>query len=230
MDFMNTKEKINKFTSLLDEKYIFSEKLNSIYELVLSENYDEALYELEIINKRYPYMTDVYHLKIKIYCIKQNYELAEKVLKKAETLFAENEKIKEDREYIRKIKQVIYNKHLLDRKYDMLKETCDEDIRVNGPKNVAQSSYYYRALSYRMLKDKKSNVYYSQACKFYNDFTGKTEVDLMPYLYKALCYKDMKEYGKALRIVNNILQQDCNNKEALKIKISIIKQLKNRNI
>ena len=51
---MNTKEKINKFTSLLDEKYIFSEKLNSIYELVLSENYDEALYELEIINKRYP--------------------------------------------------------------------------------------------------------------------------------------------------------------------------------
>jgi len=54
MDFMNTKEKINKFTSLLDEKYIFSEKLNSIYELVLSENYDEALYELEIINKRYP--------------------------------------------------------------------------------------------------------------------------------------------------------------------------------
>ena len=68
-----TKEEIKMFKSLLDEKYIYSKKVNKVYDLILSENYDEALYELENINERYPYMVDVYHLRFKIYCIKENY-------------------------------------------------------------------------------------------------------------------------------------------------------------
>lgn len=223
---MQTKEEIKMFKSLLDEKYIYSKKVNKVYDLILSENYDEALYELENINERYPYMVDVYHLRFKIYCIKENYTLAEKVLNSAETHFSENEKIKEDRAFLRKVKQSIYNQHLLDGEYEKLVKLTEKDIQKDEPKNITSSSYYYRALSYRMLKDENSKGYYNQACRVYNNLTSKVKNDFSTLLYKALCYKDMKDYSEALRIVNSILQKDCENIEALKVKMSIVKELK----
>ena len=223
---MQTKEETKMFKSLLDEKYIYSKKITKVYDLILSENYDEALYELENINERYPYMVDVYHLRFKIYCIKENYILAEKVLKSAEILFSENEKIREDRIFLRRVKQSIYNQHLIDGEYEKVAEMTEEDIQSGNSNNISSSSYYYRALSYRMLKDENSRGYYNQACRVYNNLTGKMEKDLSKLLYKALCHKDMKEYSEALRIVNSILQKDCENKEALKIKMRIIQELK----
>ena len=225
---MQTREETKMFKSLLDEKHIYSEKINEVYDLILSENYDEALYELENINKRYPYMVDVYHLRFKIYCIKENYILAEKVLISAEVNFSENEKIKEDRAFLRRVKQGIYNQHLINGDYEKIAEMAEKDIKNGDSNNIVSSSYYYRALSYRMLKNEDGKGYYNQACRVYGNLTGKAENNIFKLLYKALSYKDMKDYSEALRIVNSILQKDCENKEALKIKMSIVKELKKR--
>ncbi|MBQ3421216.1 MAG: hypothetical protein IJH34_06025, partial [Romboutsia sp.] len=60
---MNKGETNNNFNSLLEEKNIFNERLREVYDLILDDNFDEALYELEEVNKRYPNIADVYHLK-----------------------------------------------------------------------------------------------------------------------------------------------------------------------
>ncbi len=227
---MKTKEEIKMFNSLLNEKCIFNERLKKVYELILSEDYDEALFELEGMNRRYPYMVDIYHLRFKIYCIKDKYSLAEKVLTEAENLFDGNEKISEDRAYLTKMQNMLNNEYLKNKEYDVLAEKTDKEIAAGKAGSTSASSYYYRALSYRMLNNENSNAYYKEACKVYDNLSSRKEKDFSIYLYKALCHKDMKEYGEALKIVNSILQKDYENKEALKIKISIIKELKNNKI
>ena len=216
---MKTKEEIKMFNSLLNEKCIFNERLKKVYELILSEDYDEALFELEGMNRRYPYMVDIYHLRFKIYCIKDKYSLAEKVLREAENLFDGNE-----------MQNMLNNEYLKNKEYDVLAEKTDKEIAAGKAGSTSASSYYYRALSYRMLNNENSNAYYKEACKVYDNLSSRKEKDFSTYLYKALCHKDMKEYGEALKIVNSILQKDYENKEALKIKISIIKELKNNKI
>lgn len=149
---MNKGETNNNFNSLLEEKNIFNERLREVYDLILDDNFDEALYELEEVNKRYPNIADVYHLKFKVYCIKGNYYLAEKVIMEAEKLFSENEKIQEDRDYLRKVKISKRNEYLDLEQYHNL--TQDKEKEIKDKKNVDVSSRYYRALNVVNLRKK----------------------------------------------------------------------------
>lgn len=222
---MNNKQNISEFKSLLEEKQILNRKLTVVYDLIINEKYDEALYELENLNKRYPYIADVFHLKYKIYCIKGNYNLAGRVLREAEVKFKNNEKIKADRIQLNAICNSMKNSYLKNGEYERLIEKSNEEIKEKGNNEDAMSAYYYRALSYRLLGDKNQKLYYNEANKVYNNMHEDDNENLESYLYEALCYRDLKEYGKALKLVNHVLSKDKDNKEAIKIKSLIVREL-----
>lgn len=228
---MNRGETNFNFNSSTREGNTINNKIRDIYDLILDEDLDEALYELEELNKKYPNIVDVYHLKFKIYCIKENYNLAEKVIDKAEGLFYGSEKIKSDREYLEKIKISKKSENLILERYeDLFKEKEIEKVKDEPKEYSSSSHYYYSALNYRIM-NKPNSMYYLEAQKVYNNMNVKKEKvkNYDSTLYNALYYKELNEYGKALKLLNSILEEDSKNEDALRIKIGIIKELKYRN-
>ena len=78
--------------------------------------------------------------------------------------------------------------------------------------------------------EKSDNMYYLEAQKVYESMNDKKNKNYDSVLYDAMYYKDLKEYGKALNIINLILKEDNKNEDAIKAKIRIIKELKNKNL
>ena len=80
------------------------------------------------------------------------------------------------------------------------------------------------------MMEKSDNMYYLEAQKVYESMNDKKNKNYDSVLYDAMYYKDLKEYGKALNIINLILKEDNKNEDAIKAKIRIIKELKNENL
>ncbi|SFU62065.1 hypothetical protein SAMN04487886_107717 [Clostridium sp. DSM 8431] len=80
------------------------------------------------------------------------------------------------------------------------------------------------------MMEKSDNMYYLEAQKVYESMNDKKNKNYDSVLYDAMYYKDLKEYGKALNIINLILKEDNKNEDAIKAKIRIIKELKNKNL
>ena len=61
------------------------------------------------------------------------------------------------------------------------------------------------------MMEKSDNMYYLEAQKVYESMNDKKNKNYDSVLYDAMYYKDLKEYGKALNIINLILKEDNKN-------------------
>ncbi|MBE6049706.1 MAG: hypothetical protein E7214_03350 [Clostridium sp.] len=147
------------------EKISYEIRLRKVYFHIKLREYDEALYELAELRKRYPYMSDIYNYTFKIYCIKKKYILAKKVLEEAKRKFPREEVINKNQKYIDKLLEEIDE----DIETDFTLETKKEKVKMNKRQEIDKEmlNYYYRILSFRMSSDDTKIKFYEEASRMY---------------------------------------------------------------
>ncbi|WP_294354129.1 hypothetical protein [uncultured Clostridium sp.] len=161
------------------EKISYEIKLRKVFLHIKKYEYDEALYELQELKKRYPYMSDIYNFEFKIYCIKKKYVLAKRVSDEALKRFPKNKKIESNQKFINDI--------LLNYKEQINFFDIDEDMGNNIEKikrkekkenklQEVMDHHYYRVLSYRMMKSESEDKYYNEANRVYKNLESVIKI------------------------------------------------------
>lgn len=98
----------------------------------------------------------------------------------------------------------------------------------NGETSYIMAGVYYRALSLKMLgQADESNKHYKEACKLFRALTISDSKNLDAYMFRILCHKDLKEYDKALELIDYLLLLKEDSGEVYAIKSSIYSELGN---
>lgn len=96
----------------------------------------------------------------------------------------------------------------------------------NGPSEYIMAAMYYKALSLKKLgKDEEATNYYKEISKLFRSITISNPQNMDAYMFRILCHKDLKEYDKALELIDYITLLKEDNAEVYAIKSSIYEEL-----
>lgn len=103
---------------------------------------------------------------------------------------------------------LLINIYQMQKKYDALVNHAD--ALASCDISAAENSYllagpYYCALGRKLRGDSDYAEYYETACKKYRKLAMDNPSRLDAYLFRAICYKDVKNYKRALEMLNYIL-------------------------
>lgn len=103
---------------------------------------------------------------------------------------------------------LLINIYQMQKKYDALIRHADALAKYDIAS--VESAYllagpYYCALGRKLRGDSNYSEYYDSACKIYRKLAMDNPSRLDAYLFRAICYKDTKNYKRALEMLNYIL-------------------------
>lgn len=153
------------------ERVSYEIRLRRVYFHIKLGEYDEALYELSQLRKRYPYMEEIYNYTFKIYCIKKKYILAKKVAEEAKRRFPNNKTVNKNKKYIDALLEEL-NQEIdmdVDIESNFIYEVKKEKVKKNKREEVNKEmlNHYYRILSFRMSSNNTEAKYYEEASRMY---------------------------------------------------------------
>jgi tetratricopeptide (TPR) repeat protein len=187
----------------------------------LLKDYEEALYKVKDNKYLEASNEDLRNLsfeKAKVYAEENDTNNTIKYLEKA--ISYEGDKV--DRE----ARSCIMNHYLKAEQYDKLIKNSEVLVKEEDSRDPSlMSAYYYRALSFRMLNKDNEKKYYNEACKIYKNVTISKPTNIDAYLLRVLCHKDLKEYSKALELIDCILMLEKDYKPAIDLKAVIYREM-----
>ena len=185
-------------------------------------NYEKALEMIEKAEGMEGFEIEernLYIEKAKVYAQKEDVNTAIEYLEKAVSL--EDGQVDLDSRYI------LMNALLTVNNYEKLLAQAEIVSKVNDlESSIVLAAHYYKALCLKKLdREEESNNYYKEIIRMYRDITIKNPMFLDAYMFRILCLKDIKEFTKALELIDYVLLLKEDSKEALSTKASIYKAM-----
>lgn len=195
---------------------------NKIRLINMKGDYEKALKMIEEAEQMEGYEIEARNLdfeKAKIYAQKEDVESTINYLEKCITY--ENGEIDYEARYF------IMNAYLAANNYAKVLENAEVLAKEEeGESSYIMSAIYYRALSLKMLgREEEANNYYKEASKLFRAITISSPHNLDAYMFRILCHRDLKEYEKALELLDYVLLLKEDSGEVYAIKASIYKEM-----
>ncbi|MBC8059802.1 MAG: tetratricopeptide repeat protein [Clostridiaceae bacterium] len=213
-NYSEAERTLEKASSLFPDDDGFA--FDRIILLEKQEKYDEAL---NLINVRYGDSQER-----NILLEKAKILLAKEKIDEATTLF---EQVKETEEvFDDETRFYLINIYINTNKVEKAL-SCSEDIITNAEKN----SFYFAAIYYKALCLTKlgrvfeAKVAYEEAIKIFRFASSSNPGMLDLVIYRALCYKELRDYNKALEMVNYLIAISEDMGEAYLIRAEIYQEL-----
>jgi len=195
---------------------------NKIRLVNIQGDYEKALNMIKQAEQMEDFQIEARNLdfeRAKIYAQKEDIDSTMNYLEKCITY--ENEEIDYEVRYF------LMNAYLASNNYEKLFENAD--VLANeedGESSYIMSAIYYRAFSLKMLgREDEAKEYYKEASKLFRAITISSPNNLDAYMFRILCHKDLKEYDKALELLDYVLLLKEDSGEIYAIKASIYKEM-----
>ncbi len=113
---------------------------------------------------------------------------------------------------------LLINIHHTEGSFDKMISAAEKMLEFQNLNAYALSAWYYIAVGKKARGDNDAEVYYRQIIKNYRTVALDDPARIDAYLYRAMAYKDIKEYAKALEMMDYIalLQPDNGDIHAIK--------------
>lgn len=195
---------------------------NKIRLINIQGDYENALTMIEEAEKMEGFEVEARNLdfeRAKIYAQKEDVESTINYLEKCINY--------EEGEIDYEVRYFIMNAYLAANNYEKVLENAEVLAKEeDGESSYIMSAIYYRALSLKMLgREEEAKKHYKEACKLFRAITIASPNNLDAYMFRILCHKDIKEYGKALELLDYVLLLKEDSGEVYAIKASIYKEM-----
>lgn len=195
---------------------------NKIRLINIQGDYENALTMIEEAEKMEGFEVEARNLdfeRAKIYAQKEDVESTINYLEKCINY--------EDGEIDYEVRYFIMNAYLAANNYEKVLENAEVLAKEeDGESSYIMSAIYYRALSLKMLGiEEEAKKHYKEACKLFRAITISSPNNLDAYMFRILCHKDLKEYDKALELLDYVLLLKEDSGEVYAIKASIYKEM-----
>lgn len=195
---------------------------NKIRLINIQGDYENALTMIEEAEKMEGFEVEARNLdfeRAKIYAQKEDVESTINYLEKCINY--------EDGEIDYEVRYFIMNAYLAANNYEKVLENAEVLAKEeDGESSYIMSAIYYRALSLKMLGiEGEAKKHYKEACKLFRAITISSPNNLDAYMFRILCHKDLKEYDKALELLDYVLLLKEDSGEVYAIKASIYKEM-----
>lgn len=195
---------------------------NKIRLINIQGDYENALTMIEEAEKMEGFEVEARNLdfeRAKIYAQKEDVESTINYLEKCINY--------EDGEIDYEVRYFIMNAYLAANNYEKVLENAEVLAKEeDGESSYIMSAIYYRALSLKMLgREEEAKKHYKEACKLFRAITISSPNNLDAYMFRILCHKDLKEYAKALELLDYVLLLKEDSGEVYAIKASIYKEM-----
>jgi tetratricopeptide (TPR) repeat protein len=180
---------------------LFPEDLGFVYDLIKyhehKEEYDQALL---LIDERFsPDKEGWYAIlkeKAKILFTLQRLDEAKELFKKIL-----------DMEYDDEMCYCLMHLHAGYKEYEEVLTCCSKLIANQGDNDFYYSAVYYEAACYKHMGElQTAALKYEQALKTFRLACSVHPGNVVLYLYRALCYKELRQYDKAFEMLDYILK------------------------
>lgn len=195
---------------------------NKIRLINIQGDYENALTMIEEAEKMEGFEVEARNLdfeRAKIYAQKEDVESTINYLEKCINY--------EEGEIDYEVRYFIMNAYLAANNYEKVLENAEVLAKEeDGESSYIMSAIYYRALSLKMLgREEEAKKHYKEACKLFRAITISNPNNLDAYMFRILCHKDLKEYDKALELLDYVLLLKEDSGEVYAIKASIYKEM-----
>jgi tetratricopeptide (TPR) repeat protein len=217
--------------------------------------YDEAEKLIEKAIHLFPKDVSLFYDKIKLFTIKKDFETALTMIEQAEKMegfeiearnlcferakiYAQKDDVNKAIEYLEALKRYedagidyegryfLMNAYLSIGNYEKVLENAEVLLKEEEDSSYTRSAVYYKPLCLKMLgKTEEAQKYYKEACKFFRNVTISEPGNLDCYMFRVLCHKDLKEYDKALELLDYVLLLKKDSSEAHAMKSGIYNEL-----
>jgi tetratricopeptide (TPR) repeat protein len=213
-NYVEAEKTLEKASTLFpdDDGFVF----DRIILLEGQEKYDEAL---NLINDRYSGSKDR-----NIALEKAKILLAKERIDESVALF---EDVKDSEEiFDGETRFYLINIYINTNKIDKALICCEEIISNAEDNSFYFAAIYYKAFCLRKLgKTAEAKVAYEKALKIFRFASSANPGMLDLIIYRALCYKELKDYDKAFEMVNYLIAIDENMGEAYLIRAELYQEL-----
>lgn len=120
---------------------------------------------------------------------------------------------------------LLINIHHTEAEYDKMIAAAEKMLDYQNLNAYALSAWYYIAVGKKARGDSDSEAYYRQIIKNYRTVGLDDPARIDAYLYRAMAYKDIKEYTKALELMDYIALLQPNNADIHTIKAVIYTEM-----
>ena len=120
---------------------------------------------------------------------------------------------------------ILINIHLVEAQYDAMLSAAEKLIAYGNINTYALSGWYYAAVAKKARGDKDAEAYYREILRNYRTFALEDPARIDAYIYRAMAYKDLQEYPKALEMVDYVLLLQPDNGDLHMIKAIIYAEM-----
>ena len=189
-------------------------KLNEI------EQAKAVLEEMKVLDKNNVFTKTILYQEISIAALKEN---EDDIFEKLETLISmEEDTCDEHARYM--MLMICMTQEKLERALEMAQIL---EQQTTGSNYVDAGIFYKAELLKKLGKEAEAKAQYEKASVYFRRKTIQKNSSYDTYLYRALCYKEMDKYEKALEIADFIEKMEPNRAEANVIRAEIYKSMGN---
>lgn len=210
---------------LLRAKEVFPEDNDILLDLVrthlAANEYSEAKKLLENAVENDPTddeLKDIYLNLGKIYIEDENFDEGIEYLCKSLTVGTFGQKDFETQ-------FVLVNVYNSLKQYDKMLDIANQIVEKQGQEPYSLSGRYFVALAKQNLPGEGYKAAYLDAIRFYRQFTLQQPSRVDGYIYRAMCYRELREYEKAVECLDYVLLLSPNSKELHTLKGSMLKEM-----
>lgn len=126
------------------------------------------------------------------------------------------------------IRYFLMNVYLVNKEFEKLKSTAQQADRkaVNDPYSLC--AVYFECVAEKGLGSAGFEKKYMDAVRYFRNISLNDPSRIDAYLFRAMCYKDIKNYEKALESVDYVLTLDPENAQMHQIKGNILSEMEGR--
>lgn len=204
---------------------LFPEDISLIYDKIrllnIKGEFDLALQIIEESEKMEDYELEARNLtfeRAKIYAQKEDIDSTIMYLEKLKDY--EEESLDYEGRYF------LMNAYLSTQNYEKVLENVEKLMEDPDESSYSRAAIYYKPFSLRMLKrNDEAERLYKEALRIYRRITISEPGNIDAYLFRVLCHKDLKEYDKAMELLDYVLILNSNSSEAHAIKSTIYEEM-----
>lgn len=120
---------------------------------------------------------------------------------------------------------LLINIHHTEGQFDKMIASAEQMLKYQNVNSYAMSGWYYIAVGKKARGDSDWQAYYRQIIKNYRTVALDDPARIDAYLYRAMAYKDIKEYNKALEMMDYLALLQPENADIHAIKAIIYTEM-----
>lgn len=120
---------------------------------------------------------------------------------------------------------LLINIHHAEEQFEKMVAVAEKMLKYQNVNSYAMSGWYYVALGKKGRGDSDWEAYYRQIIKSYRTVALDDPARIDAYLYRAMAYKDIKEYAKALEMMDYLALLQPENADIHAIKAIIYTEM-----